>query len=164
MYTACSFRSRMHVWHNNIVLHTGTEDGKVYKCSKAYSAHYLDVYEVLIHPLLCWCSLETLQYTSQPKAQVVNAHCSHVNFLTCKLLSVLGSFMNCSDTYCVLECICADTGRTSFAGLSTSSFQPRVAHYYSVKPFVGHLSKHLLTHFSYFLDHITLYFVMDSKC
>lgn len=26
--------------------HVGTEDGKVYKCSKAYSAHYLDVYEV----------------------------------------------------------------------------------------------------------------------
>ena len=28
----------------------GLEDGKVYKCSKAYSVHYLDVYEVQIHP------------------------------------------------------------------------------------------------------------------
>ena len=28
------------------LMHVGTEDGKVYKCSKAYSAHYLDVYEV----------------------------------------------------------------------------------------------------------------------
>ena len=31
---------------NGIALLTGTEDGKIYKCSKAYSTHYLDVYEV----------------------------------------------------------------------------------------------------------------------
>lgn len=39
------------IYHDIFIKHVGTEDGKVYKCSKAYSAHYLDVYEVKVHYL-----------------------------------------------------------------------------------------------------------------
>jgi len=34
------------------IISLGTEDGKIYKCSKAYSTHYLDVYEVSIISLM----------------------------------------------------------------------------------------------------------------
>ena len=48
-----------------ILCHVGTEDGKVYKCSKAYSAHYLDMYEVQIYPFTYHIlqSFKTKQFT-----------------------------------------------------------------------------------------------------
>ena len=59
-----------HADHMYIV---GTEEGKIYKCSKAYKDHYLDIYDVCVcvcvSVTLCVCDIQNLLYYFEQKLE-----------------------------------------------------------------------------------------------